>query len=58
MTKQEVYWLIAKLLCPVCQVLLVWADVRRRKRGIVLDGFTDWIVTIVVVLLFFVNMLI
>ena len=44
MTKQEVYWLIA--------------NVRRRKRGIVLDGFTDWIVTIVVVLLFFINMLI
>ena len=58
MTEQEVYWLIAKLLCPVCQVLLVWDDVRRRKRGIVLDGFTDWIVTIVVVLLFFINMLI
>ena len=58
MTKQEVYWLIAKLLCPVCQVLLVWADVRRRKRGIVLDEFTDWIVTIVVVLLFFINFMI
>lgn len=58
MTKQEVYWLIAKLLCPVCQVLLVWADVRRRKRGIVLDELTDWIVTIVVVLLFFVNFMI